>query len=106
MIYVRDISTPARLRMVRTLAATPDDPVLELTGTVSRTRHVVPVSDVEAGALYIDLTADLSAIQDHGEYEYILYQGETVLARGIMRIGHAPASRPVQYVKHISYEQY
>ena len=62
------------------------------------------VTDLQTTDLYFNLAISLPAGVPNGEYEYTLVVGETTLSTGILVIGEN--SRPSEYDKDITYEQY
>lgn len=107
MIYVADTTIPAGISIPRTLAgAAPAEVALTLTGTADRRTYAVPVLGYSAGTLYYAISADFSAVNAPGEYEYHLTGEGANLAAGIIRLGATPNPRTETYETVPEYEQY
>lgn len=106
MIYVPDTAAPVLLHLPRTLAGTPADPALTLTGTADRQTYAVPVTDFAQTPLYYSMRGDFSAVNTPGEYEYLLAGDGQIWARGIIRIGDTPNPGAETYEIAPKYEQY
>lgn len=106
MIYVPTPSASVQLRIPRTIVAPHEGAVLTLRSTMELTETTVPLESVEASVLYFVISADFSAVNVPGEYEYRLEAGGALLASGVLVVGDLPAVGRVQYEKTQQYEQY
>lgn len=106
MIYVPTPSASVELRIPRTIVAPHGGATLTLRSTVELRETAVPLESIEASALYFVISADFSAVNVPGEYEYRLEAYGELLASGVLVVGDLPDVARVQYEKTQQYEQY
>lgn len=106
MNYAPITTDPADIRLPRTLAGTPADPVLTLVCTADRQHYDIPVAEFSVDGQYYAMRADFSEVKTPGEYEYRLTADGLLLASGIIRFGDAPNPSTESYEITPTYEQY
>ena len=105
MIYLQN-TTESQVMFVPRSNATPSgNLVFKARSTIDLEVEInEAVSDMQTSDLYFKLAISLPAGIPNGEYEYTLAVGETTLSTGLLVIGEN--SRPSEYNKDITYEQY
>ena len=106
MIYLQNTQEAQEVYVPRSNGMTPDgDLVFKAKNTINLTEEIdLYVSDLQVSDLYYFLAVTLPENVTDGEYEYSLSFEDTILATGLLVVGDY--SRPEQYDKEITYEQY
>lgn len=106
MIYVPTPSAAVTLRIPRTCSAPYAGAVLTVRSTVGLREAEIPLVSLDASDLYFVISADFSAANVPGEYEYRLAVPDAILATGVLAVGELPDVDRMQYDKSVQYEQY
>lgn len=105
MIYLQN-TTESQVVFIPRSGVTPQgDLVFKAKSTIDLAVEINQVvTDLQTSDLYFNLAVTLDAGLPDGEYEYSLSAGESLVSSGLLVIGEN--SRPSEYNKDITYEQY
>jgi hypothetical protein len=105
MIYLQN-TTESQVMFIPRNGVTPQgDLVFKAKSTIDLEVEINQVvTDLQTSDLYFNLAVTLNAGLPDGEYEYSLSAGEILVSSGLLVIGEN--SRPSEYNKDITYEQY
>ena len=106
MIYLRNTQEAQVVYVPRSEGSRPSgDLVFKAKNTINLEEEVdVHVTDLQTSDLYYNLAIELPAGLPDGEYEYTLSSEGDTLSTGLLVVGDY--SKPNEYDKNITYEQY
>ena len=79
--------------------------ILKLINNLTKKVYEFPVNDKETSRNFFHFQLKLKKGTDDGEYTYILLDGDSELARGILQVGDYTAISTA-YTKNNTYQQY
>lgn len=106
MLYIKNNTEDVQKIYVPRNGADFTSAVFKIYSTIDRT-EITPFDDyvsVEDG-MYQKISFTLTETLDNGEYQYVVKNGASVLATGLMQVGEITHT-PKEYNKTIEYEQY